>query len=59
MILMAVFVVVPSLMRSAGLIAGNEWQVYLPVFVGSMVIAVPFVIVAEKMRKMKQVFIGL
>jgi len=58
MILMAVFVVVPSLMRSAGLIAGNEWQVYLPVFVGSMVIAVPFVIVAEKLRKMKQVFIG-
>jgi len=58
LILMAIFVVVPSLMRKAGLIAGHEWQVYLPVFVISMAFAVPFVILAEKKRKMKQVFIG-
>ncbi|MEQ1529618.1 MAG: MFS transporter [Methylococcales bacterium] len=58
MVLMAVFVVVPSLMRNAGLAAGTEWQVYLPVFVVSMAFAVPFVIIAEKKRKMKQVFIG-
>jgi len=58
MILMAIFVVVPSQMRAAGLAAGHEWQVYLPVFVISMAFAVPFVIVAEKKRKMKQVFIG-
>lgn len=58
LILMAIFVVVPSLMRNAGLLAGHEWQVYLPVFVISMAFAVPFVIVAEKKRKMKQVFIG-
>jgi MFS family permease len=58
MILMAIFVVVPSLMRQAGLVVGHEWQVYLPVFVISMAFAVPFVILAEKKRKMKQVFLG-
>ncbi|TRW89539.1 MFS transporter [Candidatus Methylobacter oryzae] len=58
MILMAIFVVVPSLMRNAGLSAGHEWMVYLPVFVISMAFAVPFVILAEKKRKMKQVFLG-
>lgn len=58
LILMAIFVVVPSLMRKAGLIAGHEWQVYLPVFILSMAIMIPFVILAEKKRKMKQVFLG-
>jgi MFS family permease len=58
MILMAIFVVVPTLMRKAGLLAGHEWQVYLPVFVVSMAFAVPFIIIAEKKRKMKQVFLG-
>jgi predicted MFS family arabinose efflux permease len=58
MILMAIFVVVPTLMRQAGLAAGHEWQVYLPVFVISMGFAVPFIILAEKKRKMKQVFLG-
>jgi MFS family permease len=58
LILMAIFVVVPSLMRQAGLEAGHEWQVYLPVFVGSMAVMIPFIILAEKKRKMKQVFLG-
>ncbi|MDD1610555.1 MAG: MFS transporter [Methylococcaceae bacterium] len=58
LILMAIFVVVPSLMRNAGLVAGHEWQVYLPVFVLSMAIMIPFIILAEKKRKMKQVFLG-
>lgn len=58
LILMAIFVVVPTLMRQAGLIAGHEWQVYLPVFVISMAFAVPFVVLAEKKRKMKPVFLG-
>ncbi len=58
LILMAIFVVVPKLMRDAGLEAGSEWQVYLPVFVISMGLIVPFIILAEKKRKMKKVFIG-
>lgn len=58
LILMAIFVVVPKLMQQAGLEAGHEWQVYLPVFVGSMAVMIPFIILAEKKRKMKQVFLG-
>lgn len=58
LILMAIFVVVPSLMRDAGLEKGSEWQVYLPVFVGSMALIIPFIILAEKKRQMKKVFLG-
>jgi predicted MFS family arabinose efflux permease len=58
LILMAIFVVVPSLMRQAGLVTGHEWQVYLPVFMLSMAIMIPFIILAEKKRKMKPVFLG-
>lgn len=58
MILMAIFVVVPNEMRLTGLVAGQEWLVYLPIFVLSMALAVPFIIIAEKKRKMKHVFIG-
>ncbi|MBT9099446.1 MFS transporter [Methylovulum psychrotolerans] len=58
MILMAIFVVIPTDMRNAGLAAGHEWLVYLPVFVLSMGLVVPFIILAEKKRKMKAVFLG-
>lgn len=58
LILMASFVVVPLLMRDAGLGGGSHWQVYLPVLVTSMAAIIPFVIIAEKKRKMKPVFIG-
>ncbi|GAB6141114.1 MFS transporter [Methylosoma difficile] len=58
MILMAIFVVVPSLMRHNGLTPGSDWQVYLPVFITSMAVAVPFIIIAEKKRRMKTVFLG-
>ena len=58
LILMASFVVVPLLMRDAGLEAGKHWQVYLPVLVSSMAAIIPFVIIAEKKRQMKKVFIG-
>ncbi|MGR9115198.1 MAG: MFS transporter [Gammaproteobacteria bacterium] len=58
LILTASFVVIPLLMRDVGIEAKQHWLVYLPVFVVSMIIAVPFVILAEKKRKMKVVFIG-
>jgi len=57
-ILTASFVVVPLLMRDAGLLPAEHWKVYLPVFIISMAAIIPFVIVAEKKRKMKPVFIG-
>jgi len=58
LILMASFVVVPLLMRDAGLHGGSHWMVYLPVLVTSMAMIIPFVIIAEKKRQMKKVFIG-
>jgi len=57
-ILTASFVVLPLLMRDAGLLPALHWKVYLPVFIVSMAAIIPFVILAEKKRKMKPVFIG-
>jgi predicted MFS family arabinose efflux permease len=57
-ILMASFVVLPLLMRDAGLLPAVHWKVYLPVFVSSFAVIVPFVILAEKKRKMKPVFLA-
>lgn len=47
-ILTASFVIVPLLMRDAGLLPAQHWQVYLPVFITSMAVIVPFIILAEK-----------
>ena len=58
LILMASFVVVPLLMRDAGLDSSRHWLVYLPVLVTSMAVMIPFIIIAEKKRQMKKVFIG-
>jgi predicted MFS family arabinose efflux permease len=57
-ILTASFVIVPLLMRDAGLLPDRHWMIYLPVFVTSLAAIIPFVILAEKKRKMKSVFIG-
>ncbi|WP_031432140.1 MFS transporter [Methylomarinum vadi] len=58
LILTASFVVVPLLMRDAGLLPGRHWLVYLPILVTSMAVMIPFIILAEKKRQMKKVFIG-
>lgn len=57
-ILAASFVIVPLLLRDSGLLPDRHWLVYLPVFVTSLAGIIPFVILAEKKRKMKGVFIG-
>ena len=56
--LTASFVVLPLLIRDAGLVPKDHWMVYLPILITSMAVIVPFVIIAEKKRKMKKVFIG-
>jgi MFS family permease len=57
MLLTATFVVLPLALRDhAGLSAEHHWYVYLPVMVFSMLLMVPFVIIAEKKRRMKTVF---
>lgn len=59
LILTATFVVVPIALRDyAGLPVAEHWWIYLGVMVISMGLMVPFVIRAEKHRRMKQVFVG-
>lgn len=59
LLLTASFVAVPIAMRDhAGLAADHHWMVYLGVMIVSIAIMIPFVIIAEKRRKMKQIFVG-
>ncbi len=58
LMLTAMFIIVPLQMRLAGLLPEWHWLVYLPVFVLSMLVMIPFIILAEKKRKMKAVFTG-
>lgn len=59
MILMALFVVTPLLLRDTlQWESAKHWQVYLPVFLGSLVTMVPLIIIAEKYRRMKPVFLS-
>ena len=58
-ILTASFLVIPHFLRSAfSLTAAEQWMIYLPVLVVSVVFMVPAIIVAEKHRRMKEVFVG-
>ena len=57
--LMCLFLVMPLELRDiANLEAADHWKLYLPVFALSLVIMLPFVIIAERKRRMKQVFLG-
>jgi MFS family permease len=57
LMLTSTFVVLPLAMRDfAHLPSAHHWYVYLPVMVVSMMLMIPFVIIAEKKRRMKQVF---
>ena len=58
LILTASFVIVPLLLRDAGILPAQHWMVYLPILLTSMIVMVPFIILAEKKRQMKKVFIG-
>lgn len=59
MILIASFVVLPLALRDqAGLASDHHWQVYLPVLLLGMLAMVPLIIIAEKKRRMKEVFVG-
>ncbi len=57
MLMMANFVVLPlQFVEVYGLAAVDHWKVYLPVMLGGFVVMVPFIIIAEKYRRMKQMF---
>ena len=57
--LTASFLVVPGLLRGTlDVPVGKQWMVYLPVLLLSVVVMVPAIVVAEKYRRMKGVFVG-
>ncbi|MFW2374005.1 MAG: MFS transporter, partial [Gammaproteobacteria bacterium] len=59
MVLMASFMAIPLMLVEQSQFAAEEHgKLYLPVFLVSVALMVPFIIQAEKKRRMKQVFIG-
>ena len=57
MMLTSTFVALPLALRdNAGLASEHHWYVYLPVMVLAMGLMVPFVVIAEKKRRIKAVF---
>ncbi len=59
MSLTALFLAVPLVLRDLiGLPSGKHWMLYLPVMLLSMGFMVPFIVVAERRRRMKSVFLG-
>jgi len=57
--LTASFLVVPSLLHAGLNVSSHtQWVIYLPVLIISVAIMVPAIIVAEKYRRMKAVFVG-
>jgi len=57
MILTSCFVAVPLALADTGLPVADHWLVYLPMLLISLAVMVPFVIIAEKKRQMKFVFL--
>ena len=59
LILTSTFVAVPQvLVQKIGMPSGDHWMVYLGVMVTAFIGMVPFIIIAEKKRRMKQIFTG-
>lgn len=57
--LTASFLVVPGLLRGTLNVSDrNQWMIYLPVLLVSVAVMVPAIIVAEKYRRMKGVFVS-
>ena len=56
-VLMSVFMQVPFLLQDNGLEVSLHWKIYLPVMVVAFVLMLPFIILAEKKGKVKQVFV--
>lgn len=57
-ILTASFLSVPLVLHAAGIGAGVEWQVYLPVLAFAALAMVPLIILAERGGRMKSVFLA-
>jgi len=59
LIITSIFLAVPLVLRDMiGMQSDNHWMIYLPVLLLSILLMVPFIVIAEKRNKMKQVFLG-
>lgn len=61
MVLTATFLVIPMVLvdeQHINLTIAEHWKIYLPVMFLSMLLMIPFIILAESKRKMKAVFVG-
>jgi len=56
---MAMFVVLPPRLISAGLALPDHWKVYLPVVLASFVLMVPFILFADRRNRPKPVLVGM
>jgi MFS family permease len=54
-VLVGCFVAVPEALYRSGMVLSEHWKIYLPVMISAFVVMVPFIIVAEKYKKMKWV----
>ncbi len=55
--LTATFVVVPIHLQSLGSPVSSHWSLYLPIMLGSFVVMIPFMYLAERHRQLKRVFL--
>jgi predicted MFS family arabinose efflux permease len=56
LILTASFVIIPVLIKQAGLLPVQHWQIYLPVLMSAMLISIPLMMIAEKKRQLRAIF---
>lgn len=58
LVMTANFTIIPRVLRDElGMESINHWKIYLPVLLISFILSVPQIIIAEKYRKMKPLFI--
>jgi predicted MFS family arabinose efflux permease len=59
LVLTANFVVIPLMLRDQGALApAQHWLLYLPVIGGSFLVMLPFLLLAERRRRLKPVFVA-
>lgn len=61
MVLTATFLVIPIALvneQHVNLPSSEHWKIYLPVMILAMGLMIPFIIIAENKRRMKEVFVG-
>ncbi|MEM9602030.1 MAG: MFS transporter [Pseudomonadota bacterium] len=53
----ALFVAAPLALRDAGIGGGDQWQVYVPAVLGSLLVLLPLVYLAERRARLRAVFL--